>query len=73
MGAQGEQAAPKAPKLKPKDAQSFPKVVQRHPKIPKVAQSGKKWSKSGKKRVPKIDKNRQKNIRRIWNDFGEDI
>jgi len=76
MGAQGDQAAPKASKLKPNDGQSLPKVLQRHTKIQKVAQSCQKWSKSGKKgfqNEPKIVKNRLKNIRRIWNDFGEDI
>ena len=76
MGAQGDQAAPKAPKLKPKDAQGLPKVLQRHPKIPKVAKICQKWfksSKNGSKNEPKIVQNRQKNIRRNWNDFGEDI
>ena len=72
----GDQAAPKAPKLKPKDDQSIPKVLQRHPKIPKVANICQKWFKSnknGSKNEPKIVQNRQKNIRRNWNDFGEDI
>ena len=76
MGAQGDQAAPKAPKLKPKDAQGLPKVLQRHPKIPKVVKICQKWFKSAKngfKNEPKIVQNRQKNIRRNWNDFGEDI
>ena len=36
MGAQGDQAAPKAPKLKPSDAQSLPKVVQGSPETSKV-------------------------------------
>ena len=39
MGAQGDQAAPKAPKFKPNDAQSLPKVAQRPPKIPKGLQN----------------------------------
>ena len=39
MGAQGDQAAPKAPKLKPNDAQSLPKVAQRPPKTPKGLQN----------------------------------
>ena len=37
MGAQGDQAAPKAPKLKPNDAQSLPKVAQRPPQDSKRA------------------------------------
>ena len=49
MGAQGDQAAPKAPKLTPSDAQSLPKPAQSHPKTPKVVQSDAKM-------VPKVIK-----------------
>ena len=44
MGAQGDQSAPKAPKLKAEAAQSLPKIAQGDPKTPKVVQ---KASKSG--------------------------
>ena len=76
IGAQGDQAAPRAPKLKPNDGQSLPKVLQRHPKIPKVSKSDQKWSKSCKnasKNEPNIEQNGVKNVARIWNDFGEDV
>ena len=75
-GFQGDQAAPKAPKLKPKDAQSIPKVAQRHTKIPKVAKSPRSESKSGKngsQNEPNIFKNHQKKHTKNLNDFGEDI
>ena len=39
MGAQGDQVAPKASKLKANDAQSLPKVAQRPPKTPKGLQN----------------------------------
>ena len=46
MEAQGDQTAPKAPKLKAEAAQSLPKIAQSPPKTPKVVQ---KASKSGQK------------------------
>ena len=55
MGAQGDQAAPKAPKLKAEAAQSLPKIAQSHPRTPKVIQ---KASKSG----PKIGQHWEKTV-----------
>ena len=69
MGAQGDQAAPKAPKLKPKDAQSLPKVVKRHPKIQKVtksAKSGPKVAKTG----PKMSQKLSKIVNKTYEEFG---
>ena len=66
MGAQGDQAAPKAPKLKPDDDQSLPKVAQSRPKTPKVVQ---KASKS----EANMEQNGGKNDARIQNNFGEHI
>ena len=54
MGAQGDQAAPKAPKLKPDDPQSLPKVAQSYPKIPK---SGPKRSQNVTRSAPKLSQN----------------
>ena len=69
MGAQGDQAAPKAPKLKPKDAQSLPKVLQRHPKIlkvPKVAKSNPKVAKKDPTMSPKL----LKIVKKTYEEFG---
>ena len=41
-GVQGDQAAPKSPKLTPSDAQILPKVAQSCPKTPKVVQKAPK-------------------------------
>ena len=66
MGAQGDQAKPKAPKLKPNAGQSLPKVVPSHPKTTKVVPNG---AQSG----AKMEQNGVKNGVRIQNDFREDI
>ena len=69
MGAQGDQAAPKAPKLKPNDAQSLPKVDQRPPKTSKGAKTTPKCDQKCSKNV----ESRVKKINGIQNDFGEHI
>ena len=69
MGAQGDQAAPKAPKLMPSDAHSLPKVVQRHPKIPKVAKVAKSCPKVAKT-DPKMRQEISKIVKQTYEEFG---
>ena len=59
MAAQGDQAAPKAPKLKPNDAQSLPKVAQRPPKTPKREQNDHKMWPEVLQKCKKSNKKKQ--------------
>ena len=43
MGAQGDQAAPKAPNFKPVDPQSLPKPAQSPPRPQKLPKTTPKW------------------------------
>ena len=70
MGAQGDQVAPRAPKLKANDAQKSPKS---RPKSSQDAKSGPKSFQNETKSAPKLTKIRKQNGARIQNEFGEHI
>ena len=70
MGAQGDQATPKAPKLKPNDAQSLPKGS------PETSQDSKRAPKRPNKCDQKCSKNVENRVKKttgIGNDVGDHI
>ena len=69
MGAQGDQAAPKAPKLKPNDAQSLPKVAQRLPKTPKGRQNDPKMQPKVLQKCKKSSNKNNWDRERCWRTY----
>ena len=71
MGAQGDQVAPRVPKLKANDAQSLPKVIQRHPKTPKVFQDEPKIGPEVLQNCQKSSKKHNPDLERFWKRYLE--